>query len=408
MKGAALLARLCTDKPDIGRILLTAVPDSIPYRQLLNEAQPLYVPKGPDLIEELAAALKKAVASHCEKRRQGLERTQLRAVLRLQTSPERLFTDLIGTDPVLQSAIKAGKVAANHAHLRVLITGETGTGKDYIARAIHFQGARRDHPFVKYNCAHLQRHLAQSVLFGHEKFSFTEAREKRNGIFRDADKGTLFLDEVGDVDLESQPTLLDFFDGGEIRPLGYSGKRITADVRIISATNLDLNAEVSAGRFRADLYARLKGIEIRMPPLRDRKADIPLIARHFVMAAARDYGLDGIPIGKSVDVYLQSLPYPFNFRSLSNIVNMAVLEMVIAGAKTLELDHVRKVASNSQESSLPARGSLDDAIVAFTNHFMEAAIIRNNYNNLATAKEIGRTDRYVREWREKFNFRSEK
>jgi DNA-binding NtrC family response regulator len=403
LKGVALLARIRKDNPEIGRVLLTAVGDIIPLGELLNDARPNYVPKTPELFDHLGDVLADAVAGNRRRRNLDQERSQLRAALRVQTGHQRLFTDLIGTDQALRAAIASGRVAAKHDHLKVLITGETGTGKDYMARAIHFEGVRRERPFVKCNWAHFQRQLAQSVLFGQERNVFTGA-EQKHGTFRDADGGTVFLDEIGDMDLETQPSLLALFDGGEVHPLGYSGKkRITVDVRIIAATNKDLRSEVSAGRFRGDLLARLSDIEINMPPLRDRKADIPLIARHFVIGAARDFGLDSVPIDESVDVYLQSLTYPGNFRDLSSMINKAIVEMVKAGEKALELRFLRIAASSQGGASVSNRGSLDEALSAFTKQFLATALRRNGYNNVATAKDIVRTDRNVRELREKFN-----
>jgi formate hydrogenlyase transcriptional activator len=215
----------------------------------------------------------------------------------------------------------------------VLILGETGTGKELAARAIHARSARRDRPLVKVNCSTLPSDLIESELFGHEKGAFTGATERQIGRFELADGGTLFLDEVGDLPLRLQPSLLRVLQEGEFERLG-SGKTIKVDVRVISATNRNLAKAMQRGRFRHDLYYRLNVYPITLPPLRARGEDIRLLAEAFLQEASRRLGRLFDPISEEVLESLTRHEWPGNIRELKNVIDRAA---VVSPGRWLEL-----------------------------------------------------------------------
>jgi transcriptional regulator with GAF, ATPase, and Fis domain len=206
----------------------------------------------------------------------------------------------------------------------VLILGETGVGKELIARTIHKESPRSGGPFVVVNCAALPPSLIESELFGHEKGAFTGADRQRRGRFELAHRGTIFLDEVGELPLEMQPKLLRVLQEGEIERVGGS-QPIPVDVRVIAATNRDLKADIGAGRFREDLFYRISVYPITVPPLRDRREDIPSLVRHFTRHFARRRGRDISEIPAEVMRRLDSYQWPGNVRELQNVIERAVL-----------------------------------------------------------------------------------
>ncbi len=206
----------------------------------------------------------------------------------------------------------------------VLVLGETGTGKEVVARALHFNGPRRDKPFVELNCAALPAQLLESELFGHERGAFTDARERKLGMVETAEGGTLFLDEIGDMDIALQAKLLKLLEEKTVRRIG-SLREQRVDVRIVAATHRPLEALVREGRFRADLYFRLSVVQLRLPPLRDRGADILLLARHFVRHHAARYGKPAPALDKSAEGVLLEYSWPGNVRELRNMIEQAVL-----------------------------------------------------------------------------------
>jgi two-component system response regulator HupR/HoxA len=405
MTGAELLTKLREKAPDTVRILLTAVSDADLFRRLINEAKIFhFLPKEPLFPEQMKNVLADAVELFClrqEQKRNLLrltqETAQLKAQLRVKTGEERTFEDLLGEDPRLKEAIKRGKWAAKNDHLTVLITGESGTGKDIMARAIHYEGARRAKPFKAENCAGYHKELIRSELFGIVKGSFTGATAASDGVFREAEGGTVFLDEIGELPLDAQGHLLRFLDGGYIQPVGYTGpQNLRANVRIIAATNRDLAAEVASGRFRLDLFERLKQHLIHLPPLRERRGDIAELARHAAVVSGSRYGLDSVPISSAAMDCLQHLPYPGNVRELYNIMIRAVNCMLMSDGTTLELEYLREVVEPGVAEPIDTKSSLDAATEAFRKRYLED-VIRRNETQLAAAKQLGMSDRNLRE-----------
>ena len=244
-------------------------------------------------------------------------------VLRDEVHRVSMFEEIVGTSPALRAVLsRAIKVAATDS--TVLITGETGTGKELVARAIHRRSDRVSRPFVGVNCAAIPRDLIASELFGHEKGAFTGATQQRLGRFELANGGTLFLDEVGELPAETQIALLRVLQEHEFERVG-SSRRIHADVRVIGATNRDLQAAISTGSFRSDLFYRLHVFPIEMPSLRERREDIPLLVEYFIDRYARKAGKRFKNVEKRTLQVLQSYPWPGNIRELQNVIERSVI-----------------------------------------------------------------------------------
>jgi len=231
----------------------------------------------------------------------------------------------VGESPTIRRIFEEIRLMQESAATSVLIGGESGTGKELIARAIHFGGARRDGPFVAVNCATMPSDLAESQLFGHVRGAFTGAEGDRAGHFELAHGGTLFLDEVGEMSLELQPKLLRVLEDGEVWRVGAKAAR-QVDVRILAATNADLQQRLSEGSFRQDLYFRLARFTVTAPPLRQREEDIPLLAQHFLRLFAAEMGGEPPELGPEVLEALASHAFPGNVRELKNVIERALIE----------------------------------------------------------------------------------
>ncbi len=255
--------------------------------------------------------------------------TAMLARPRLSTESE---SELIGTSQGLQQVRHAVHMVARTG-ASVLIHGETGTGKELIAKAIHEESSRRLGPLVKVNCAAMPAGLLESELFGHERGAFTGACTQTTGRFQLAHQGTLFLDEIGDLPLELQPKLLRVLQEQEFERLGGS-RTIRVDVRVVAATNRDLSQMVEERQFRADLFYRLNVFPITLPALRDRREDIPLLARHFVRQLARRMGMETPHITEEVLEALRSHSWPGNIRELQNILERA---MILSSGPVLQI-----------------------------------------------------------------------
>ncbi|MBN9016634.1 MAG: sigma-54-dependent Fis family transcriptional regulator [Rhizobiales bacterium] len=260
------------------------------------------------------------------------------------------FRDIIAGSPAMDRVIRLGERAAAST-IPILIEGESGVGKELIARAIQGSGERRSRPFVTVNCGAIPDNLVESILFGHEKGAFTGATDKRIGKFQEAHGGTLFLDEIGELPLDAQVKLLRALQQGEIDPVG--GKRpVKVDIRLISATNRDLIAQVKEGRFREDLYYRINVFPIRVPPLRERREEIPELVRHFTArfaAEERKTALAGVA-PQALEL-LMRYPWPGNIRQLENAVFRAV---VLADGPLLTVDEFPQLAAQMEAGAADA------------------------------------------------------
>ena len=261
--------------------------------------------------------------------------------------------EIIGVSPPMRAVRELIDKVVKSKATSVLITGESGTGKELVARAIHYLSDRAHAPLMEVNCSSFQEHLLENELFGHERGAFTDASETKKGLVELCDGGTLFLDEVADMSMPTQAKLLRFIDYRSFKRVG-GAQDIAVDIRIVAATNKDLDEEVRAGRFRSDLYFRLKVVSIPLPPLCERGDDILLLARHFLLEFSRKFKKDFKDIAPEACPLLTSYRWPGNVRELRNVLERAVL---LEDGAALEIDHLprelsgRKLASDHDIAS---------------------------------------------------------
>src|SRR5712675_541990 len=302
-------------------------------------------------------------------RKQAEERLQHENVaLREEIDKTSMFEEIVGTSPVLQRVLSdVSKVAPTDSS--VFITGETGTGKELIARAIHRRSHRFAGAFVSVNCSAVPRDLIASELFGHEKGAFTGATQRRLGRFELAGGGTIFLDEVGDLPAETQIALLRVLQEHQFERVGGT-RTIHADVRVITATNRDLQAAIATGVFRSDLFYRLNVFPIEIPPLRERREDIPLLVEYFIDRYAKKAGKSICGVNKKSLELLQSYTWPGNIRELQNIIERSV---IVCEAENFSVDESwllrQPLASESKSQLEPSR-----KLVAQEKKMIEAAL----------------------------------
>jgi PAS domain S-box-containing protein len=288
--------------------------------------------------------------------------------LRDEIDRTSMFEEIVGISKPLKNVVaRISKVAPTDSN--VLITGETGTGKELVARAIHRRSRRAAHPFVSVNCAAIPRDLIASELFGHEKGAFTGATQRRLGRFELAAQGTIFLDEVGELPPETQVALLRVLQEREFERVGGTGM-IRTDVRVVAATNRDLEAEIAAGRLRSDLFYRLNVFPIEMPPLRERNEDIPLLVQYFLDRYARKAGKSFESLSRQSLELLQSYPWPGNIRELQNVIERSV---IVNDSKTFSVDE-SWLSEQPQRVESGAQRELSARLAAQEKEMIEAAL----------------------------------
>ncbi len=282
--------------------------------------------------------------------RNALERREMaREVQGLRAITDERFEMVGRSAPMAALCAQIAKVAPTRT--RVLITGESGTGKELVARALHRASALADKPFVKVNCAAIPPELIESELFGHERGAFTGATGRKRGLFEIADGGTIFLDEIGDMIASAQAKVLRVLQSGEFTRVGGE-QALKVDVRVIAATNRDLQAAVAANQFREDLFFRLNVVPLRAPPLRDRAEDVPLLAKAFVELACRENGMKTKPISDEAIAMLSGYPWPGNVRELRNVIErLVILSEETIGVGDLPEEIVAEVARHRREST---------------------------------------------------------
>jgi len=311
----------------------------------------------------------------------------LREVVYLRSQREEIrFENIVGKSKKIREIFGIiEKVLKTDA--TVLISGESGTGKELIARAIHFSSSRKQKPFIPINCASIPENLLESELFGHEKGAFTDATNQKLGMFELAHEGTLFLDEISGLKLDVQGNLLRALEEKEIRRLGGT-KIIRVDVRIISATNIDLKQAVKEGKFRQDLYYRLNVVPIYLPPLRERKDDIPLLVEYFLQKYNQVFRKEIEGLTKEALEYLIHYDWPGNVRELKNVIErlVALKDDGVITPKDLPFDIFIKC---SLTRDLPAEGGLKQANRDFERQYIEAVLERVSGNQVKAAKILG-------------------
>jgi two-component system, NtrC family, response regulator PilR len=314
MDGVELL-RYCKEvSPSAAFILITGVPTIDTAIDAVNFGADRYVIKGDRLLDELRPAVKEYAETQALKKEAG----DLRRRLRKLTG----FDHIIGTSPKMRELFDLIETIAPQSS-RVLITGESGTGKELVARAIHENSARAKQSFITINCGAFPETLLESELFGYMRGAFTGANENRRGLFQAADGGTLFMDEIGNMSLAMQVKLYRVLQEGKVRPLG-STEESDVDVRVIAATNKNLETEIAEGRFREDLYYRLSVIPIHLPPLRERREDIPILARAFLDRYSKSMNKPIEGIDSEAVRRLEVYDWPGNVRELENTLERAV------------------------------------------------------------------------------------
>jgi len=303
---------------------------------------------------------------------------------------------LLGESKVMQD-LKATIERVAPLNTRVLIMGESGTGKELVAIAIHNKSSRKEKPFVKVNCAAIPAELFESEFFGHEKGSFTGAINKKIGKFEKANNGTLFLDEVSDIPIFLQPKILRAIQSGEIQRIGYD-KEIYVDVRIIAATNKDLAKEVAAGKFREDLFYRLNVFPIEVPPLREHKEDIPLLANHFIKQICYENNFKLKKITEPAMQLLQLYDYPGNIRELRNIIERLII--LTSSEEITEID-VNKVVNLNKENIIAT--DLKSKVIQTEKLLIEQTLEKFNWNITRAAKYLGLERSHLYKKMHKFN-----
>jgi two-component system response regulator PilR (NtrC family) len=385
--GLDLLRSVKSESPETVVIVITAFASTETAIEAMKQGAYDYLTK-PFKVDEVRLVVEKAL----EKKLLTLENRRLRSELRSQVRQRKL----IGTSAPMQRVYELmAQVAATRTS--VLVCGESGTGKELVARGIHELSERRDKPFVALNCGAIPENLLESELFGHVKGAFTGAVQNKPGLFEAASGGTLFLDEVGELPATLQVKLLRALQERTIRRVGGNADT-SVDVRIVTATNRDLLAEVQAGRFREDLYYRLNVIQITLPPLRERAEDIPLLIQHFLEKYAREQGK---PVARFSDAALARLiayEFPGNVRELENSVERAV---ALSRAETIDADVLPAALlaprSAASAARLPAEGaSLDDLMNSFERDLLLAALAKSGGVKKRAAALLGVTFRSFR------------
>lgn len=385
MDGLQLLSAVKAQHSQAPVIVMTAFGTIEKAVEAMKSGAEDFLPK-PFSLDHLMAVVEKGLANHALRE----ENRQLKAEL----SSRFQFDNLIGRGEGMREIfVTLDRVAPTRA--TVLLCGESGVGKDMIARALHHHSPRKDKPFVKINCTSIPENLMESELFGYEKGAFTGANQTKPGKFEQADGGTVFLDEIGDVPGSVQVKLLRILQEREFERLG-SNKTHHIDVRVVAATNVDLREALEQGRFREDLYYRLNVLPINVPPLRDRKEDIPFLAEHFVKKLSKDLGSPVRSISEDAIQRLKQYHWPGNVRELENVIERS---MVLASSPVLEAADIRMDAPpkratvpGGQDAFLPEGMTLD----GYEQSIIREALKRAEGNKSQAARLLGLTRNALR------------
>ncbi|MCS5641245.1 MAG: sigma-54 dependent transcriptional regulator [Candidatus Marinimicrobia bacterium] len=382
MNGVTLLEKAMEIQPDTARILVTGYSDIQAVIDAINEGNVYYYIHKPWEPEDVRLIIRQAID------RYNLIQTNRSLVAEIEETNRRLsdenllliqdaekrysFDQIIGESPIMNDVfILMRKVIPTDT--TVLILGETGTGKELVARAIHTSGPRKTGMFVPQNCAALPDTLLESALFGHKKGAFTDAVSDKKGLFQMADGGTIFLDEITDTSKAFQQRLLRVLQEGEIHPLG-SDKAVKVDVRVISASQKDLGEEVKQGRFRADLFYRLNVFPVTLPTLRERHSDIPILIEHFLRVYSQRLGKKINGISQEVLSSLMVYPFPGNVRELENIIERAVV--LAKDGSTLTEDQISLHSDQPLDFNLIFPGEEDKKLKSMVEALEKKAILQ--------------------------------
>jgi len=378
--GMQVLERARVVDPDLAVVMITAHGSEKTAVQAMKLGARDYIPKPFDN-DELRVIVRRVMEG-------VLLRRDHRRLLE-QVSGHYGFERIVGVSPVMRRVFETIDRIAD-TDVTVLIRGESGTGKELVANALHYRSPRRARPFVKMNCAALSRELVESELFGHERGAFTGAIARREGKFEAADGGTLLLDECGDMPLETQAKLLRALQEKEFERVG-GNQAIRVDVRVLAATNQDLEAAVRAGRFREDLYYRLKVVDLVIPPLSERREDIPLLVDHVLKDAAVRFRRDLKPLTADALRACVAHDWPGNVRELRSAVEQALL--LAPGPEITPADLFGNGSAPGDmpiaPAGLPFREAKERVVEAFERDFLLQALRRHSGNITKAAEEVG-------------------
>ena len=373
MDGLGLLANLRGRGVDVPIIVLTGHGDEFTAAKCLAAGADAFLDKPPERAKLLLAVQNAVVRGRLAEENR-----------RLKGGDEP--PPLLGSTPDLQ-ALREEIARVAPARATVLVVGESGTGKELVARRVHHLSPRARGPFVRVNCAAIPEELIESELFGHERGAFTGAVRRQVGKFVQADGGTIFLDEVGDMSLRTQAKVLRVLQDGEVEPVG-AGELRRVDVRVIAATNKDLAAEVKAGRFREDLYFRLAVVLLRTPPLRSHPDDIPSLVQHYTRAACEEYNRRCKRWSPEALRQLQGYQWPGNVRELKNVVERAVIMQLDDEIRGVELVATTPPAGDAELEGLFGAGTLAEFQERAERAYLVRMLQRYHWNVAATARAI--------------------
>lgn len=343
-------------------VMMSAIGSSIQAIEAIKLGASDYIAK-PFGSEDLLLTLK--IAEQREMLRRENE------LLRAQVSKRYSFSNIIGESRSMSETFETIKKIADY-RTTVMIYGESGTGKELVARAIHYNSNRRAKRFVAINCGAIPQNLLESELFGHKKGAFTDATRDKKGLFEEAHEGTILLDEIGELPTHLQVKLLRVLQENEVRPVG-DNRIVPIDVRVLAATLRDLEADVLAGRFRDDLFYRLNVISLRIPPLRERKEDIPLLVNHFLKKNQDRFGLAVYGIDKDAMALLMDFDWPGNVRELENCIERA---MILTESDTIKVSSLPKSIARPQQKSAAVNISDDQLSIKHHARLLEENLIR--------------------------------
>ncbi|MBX2963199.1 MAG: sigma-54-dependent Fis family transcriptional regulator [Cyclobacteriaceae bacterium] len=386
--GESVLEQIRNYDPNINVIIVSAQEKIGTAVELLKSGAYDYITKDQDTKDRLLNAL-----NHARNKSSLIK--EINHLKKEITEKYEFEKSIIGNSTALKNVFQLLEKAVG-TNISVSITGETGTGKELIAKAIHYNSKRKNKPFIAVNIAAIPRELLESELFGHEKGAFTGAVSKRIGKFEEAEGGTLFLDEIGEMDPSLQAKILRVLQEREVTRIG-GNQVIKLDVRIITATHKDLAEEVKEGRFREDLYYRLMGMPINLPPLRERGNDVVLIAKHFLDQFSKDNQLNKILLSPEAQARLLEYPFPGNIRELKSVIELAAVmcEGNIIEPRNLTFGNARR-----PEYLLSQEMTMQDYMYRIIRHYLNR--YDNNVLEVARKLDIGKSSlyRYLKEMEE--------
>jgi two-component system, NtrC family, response regulator AtoC len=378
--GGEALAKIKKSLPSLPVIMISGQENITTAIDLLKEGAYDYIVKNDDTHKRLWRALTNI--------QENFKLKQENENLKEAVTEKYSFSNLIiGQCPPLKSVFALMQKALNNS-ISVSIYGETGTGKDLVAKALHYNSDRGEYPFVAINVSAIPADLIESELFGHEKGSFTGAIAQRIGKFEEANKGTFFLDEISEMDMNMQSKMLRVLQEREIIRVG-SNKEVKVDVRIITASNKDLAALVKAGTFRIDLYYRLMGLPISLPPLRERGSDILLLANHFVKLFCKENNMPLKTLSAMAQKKILAYQFPGNIRELKSIIELSV---ILSEGKIIQPDDIQIQSIKDGDNILSQELTLEEYDVKILKHFL--AIYNRNTNLVAEKLDISRATVY--------------